>query len=241
VEEVFVFGEAKGATPFITLLPATGTAQPTVGIDPATDLVAFPYSSGTTGLAKGVMLTHRNLIATLVQWNAVLPTRPQDRLIAVLPFFHTYGLGLLMGWSLWCGATLVSMPRFELEEFLRVLQEQRITRALLVPPILLALATHPSVASYDLSALELIGSGAAPLEPETARACAERIGCPIVQGYGLTETTTAVSSTAGAPLGPRHGSVGVLLPNTEARIIDPASGQDLGTGEPRECGCAAPR
>src|SRR6478672_10487076 len=164
VEEVFVFGEAGGATPFASLVPASGTAPPTVGIDPATDVVALPYSSGTTGLAKGVMLTHRNLVATLVQWNAVLPTGPKDRLIAVLPFFHTYGLGLLMGWALWRGATLVSMPRFDLEEFLRVLQDQRITRALLVPPILLALAKHPLVASYDLSALELIGSGAAPLD-----------------------------------------------------------------------------
>jgi acyl-coenzyme A synthetase/AMP-(fatty) acid ligase len=152
VEEVFVFGEATGATPFACLLRATGTAPPAAGIDPATDLVALPYSSGTTGLAKGVMLTHRNLVATLVQWNAVLPTGPEDRLIAVLPFFHMYGLSLLMGWALWRGATLVSMPRFDLEEFLRVLQEQRITHALLVPPILLALAQHPLVASYDLSA-----------------------------------------------------------------------------------------
>lgn len=241
VEEVFVFGEAKGATPFASLLPASGTAPPTVGIDPATDVVALPYSSGTTGLAKGVMLTHRNLVATLVQWNAVLPTGPEDRLIAVLPFFHTYGLGLLMGWALWCGATLVSMSRFDLEEFLRVLQNQRITRALLVPPILLALTKHPLVASYDLSALELIGSGAAPLDAGLERACTERLGCPVVQGYGLTETTTAVSGTAGAPLGPRHGSVGVLLPDTEARIVDPASGQELGSGEPGELWVRGPQ
>jgi acyl-CoA synthetase (AMP-forming)/AMP-acid ligase II len=241
VEEVFVFGEAKGATPFASLLPAIGTAPPTVRIDPATDLVALPYSSGTTGLAKGVMLTHRNLVATLVQWNAVLPTGPEDRLIAVLPFFHTYGLGLLMGWALWCGATLVSMPRFDLEEFLRVLQDQHITRALLVPPILLALAKDSLVASYDLSALELIGSGAAPLDAGLERACAERFGCPVVQGYGLTETTTAVSGTAGAPLGPRHGSVGVLLPDTEARIVGPASGQDPGTGEPGELWVRGPQ
>jgi acyl-CoA synthetase (AMP-forming)/AMP-acid ligase II len=241
VEEIFVFGEAKGGTPFASLLSATGTAPPTIVIDPATDVVALPYSSGTTGLAKGVMLTHRNLVATLVQWNAVLPTGPKDRLIAVLPFFHTYGLGLLMGWALWCGAALVSMPRFDLEEFLRVLQEQRITRALLVPPILRALAKHPLVASYDLSALELIGSGAAPLDPELERAVAERLGCPVVQGYGLTETTTAVCSTAGAPLGPRDGSVGVLLPDTEARLVDPASGQDLGTGEPGELWVRGPQ
>ncbi|HEX5521907.1 MAG TPA: AMP-binding protein [Pedococcus sp.] len=241
VEEVFVFGEAKGATPFASLLRASGTAPPTVGIDPAADLVALPYSSGTTGLAKGVMLTHRNLVATLVQWNAVLPTGPEDRLIAVLPFFHTYGLGLLMGWALWCGATLVSMPRFDLEEFLRVLQDQRITRALLVPPLLLALARHPLVASYDLSALELIGSGAAPLDAGLEQACAERLGCSVVQGYGLTETTTAVSGTAGAPLGPRHGSVGVLLPDTEARIVDPDSGQDQGTGEPGELWVRGPQ
>jgi acyl-CoA synthetase (AMP-forming)/AMP-acid ligase II len=241
VEEVFVFGQAKGATPFASLLSATGTAPPAVGIDPATDVVALPYSSGTTGLAKGVMLTHRNLVATLVQWNAVLPTGPQDRLIAVLPFFHMYGLGLLMGWALWCGAALVSMPRFNLDEFLRVLQEQRITRALLVPPIVLALAKHPLVANYDLSALELIGSGAAPLDPELERAVAERLGCPVVQGYGLTETTTAVCSTAGAPLGPRHGSVGVLLPDTEARILDPAGGQDLGAGASGELWVRGPQ
>jgi acyl-CoA synthetase (AMP-forming)/AMP-acid ligase II len=241
VEEVFVFGEAKGATPLASLFPATGTAPPSVGIDPAIDLVALPYSSGTTGLAKGVMLTHRNLVATLVQWNAVLPTGPQDRLIAVLPFFHMYGLGLLMGWALWCGATLVSMPRFELEEFLGVLQDQRITRAFLVPPIVLALAKHPLVASYDLSALELIGSGAAPLDAEVARACAERVGCPVVQGYGLTETTTAVAGTAGAPLGPRHGSVGVLLPDTEARVVDPASGHDLAVGAPGELWVRGPQ
>jgi acyl-CoA synthetase (AMP-forming)/AMP-acid ligase II len=241
VEEVFVFGEAKGATPFASLLAATGPAPPTAGIDPASDLVALPYSSGTTGLAKGVMLTHRNLIATLAQWNAVLPTGPQDRLIAVLPFFHTYGMGLLMGWALWCGATLVSMPRFDLEEFLSTLQDQRITRALLVPPILHALATHPLVARYDLSALKLIGSGTAPLDPGLARACAERIGCPIVQGYGLTETTTAVCSTAGAPLGPRHGSVGVLLPGTQARVVDPDSGQDIGTSAPGELWVRGPQ
>lgn len=241
VEEVFVFGKAKGATPFASLIAATGTAPPTVGIDPATDLVAVPYSSGTTGLSKGVMLTHRNLVATLVQWNAVLPTRPEDRLIAVLPFFHTYGLSLLMAWPLWCGATLVCVPRFDLEGFLHVLQEQRITRALLVPPLVLALAKDPRVASYDLSALELIGSGAAPLDAGLAEACAGRVGCPVVQGYGLTETTTAVSSTAGAPLGPRHGSVGVLLPDTEARIVDPASGQDLGTDEPGELWVRGPQ
>jgi acyl-CoA synthetase (AMP-forming)/AMP-acid ligase II len=240
VEEVFVFGEARGATPFASLL-AAGTAPPAAGIDPASDLVALPYSSGTTGLAKGVMLTHRNLAATLVQWNAVVPTGPKDRLIAVLPFFHTYGLGLLLGWALWRGATLVSMPRFDLEEVLRVLQDQRITRALLVPPILHALATHPLVARYDLSALRLIGSGAAPLDPGLARACAERLGCPVVQGYGLTETTTSVVSTAGAPLGPRHGSVGVLLPGTQARIVDPASGQDLGSGAPGELWVRGPQ
>ena len=241
VQEVFVFGEAKGATPFASLLRATETAPPAAGIDPAIDLVALPYSSGTTGLAKGVMLTHRNLVATLVQWNAVLPTGPQDRLIAVLPFFHMYGLGLLMGWALWCGATLASMPRFDLEEFLRVLQDQRITRALVVPPILLALANDPLIASYDLSALELIGSGAAPLDAGLEQAYAERLGCPLVQGYGLTETTTAVSSTAGPPLGPRHGSVGVLLPGTQARIVAPASGQDLDAGEPGELWVRGPQ
>jgi hypothetical protein len=114
----------------------------------------LPYSSGTSGIPKGVMLTHRNLVANLCQSarcrRKMLSS--DDRVIGVLPFFHIYGMVVIMGLALVEGATIVSMPRFELETFLKVLQDQQVTYANIVPPILLALAKHPVVANYDLSA-----------------------------------------------------------------------------------------
>src|SRR5512134_1069847 len=117
VEEVFVLGAAEGARPFTDLLQA-GDQPPAVTIDPAEDLVALPYSSGTTGLPKGVMLTHRNLVANLCQGTTALLAGEGERLIAVLPFFHIYGLVVLMAAALSRGSTLVTMPRFDLEQFL---------------------------------------------------------------------------------------------------------------------------
>jgi acyl-CoA synthetase (AMP-forming)/AMP-acid ligase II len=240
VEEVFVLGEGEGATPFASLL-AAGDTPPSVDIDPATDLVSMPYSSGTTGLPKGVMLTHRNLVANLAQGAPVLTSGEGDRLIAVLPFFHIYGQVVLMAAALWHGATLVSMPRFELEDFLRILQEQRITQAFVVPPIVLALAKHPMVDKYDLSSLQLVLSGAAPLDAGLEQACAGRLSSDVVQGWGLTETSPVLTTAAGAPLGPRPGSVGVLLPNTELRVVDPATGADLGRNQTGELMARGPQ
>jgi acyl-CoA synthetase (AMP-forming)/AMP-acid ligase II len=233
VEEVFVLGQAEGATPFADLL-TVGDAPPAVHIDPANDVVALSYSSGTTGLPKGVMLTHRNLVANLSQCEPVLLANAGERLIAVLPFFHIYGLVVLMAAGVWKGATLVSMPRFDLEEFLRILQDHRITRAFVVPPIVLALAKHPMVDKYDLSALQSVVSGAAPLDAGLERACADRLGAQVTQGWGLTETSPVVTGNLNAPQGPRPGSVGVLLPNTEVRVVDPATGAGVHRGEPGE-------
>jgi acyl-CoA synthetase (AMP-forming)/AMP-acid ligase II len=233
VEEVFVLGEAEGATPFASLLEA-GDTPPDVQFDPADDLVALPYSSGTTGISKGVMLTHRNLVANLCQGEPVLLAGEGERLIAVLPFFHIYGLVVLMAAALWRGSTLVTMPRFDLEQFLRLMQEHRITRAYVAPPIVLALAKHPLVDGYDLSSLQTIFSGAAPLDASLERACAERLGCEVVQGWGLTETSPVATTNYNAPEGPRPGSVGVPLPNTEMRVVDPATGADVSRGETGE-------
>ncbi len=233
VDEVFVFGEAEGATPFASLL-AAGGQPPAVAIDPANDLVALPYSSGTTGLPKGVMLTHRNLVANLCQFQDALATGAGERLIAVLPFFHIYGLVVLMAAAVREGSTLVTMPRFDLEEFLRILQEHHVTRAYLVPPIVLALAKHPMVDKYDLSALQVVVSGAAPLDAGLQGAAASRVDCLVAQGWGLTETSPVLTTSVGAPLGPKPGAVGVLLPNTALRVVDPATGADVGRGETGE-------
>jgi len=177
VEEVFVFGEADGATPFAALVG--DGRMPGVRIKPFEDLLFLPYSSGTTGRPKGVMLTYRNLVANIAQTVAASDTvRETDTVIAVLPFFHIYGLGPVLNMGLSVGATIVTMPRFDLEHFLKNIQDHRVTVAFAVPPIVLALAKHPVVDRYDLSSLRLVFSGAAPLDADLTRACEERLGCP---------------------------------------------------------------
>ncbi|HIC52744.1 MAG TPA: hypothetical protein EYO97_02835, partial [Gemmatimonadetes bacterium] len=164
IEKIFTFDGAPGTTPFSALLDSEELENPPQ-IDPATDLVALPYSSGTTGLSKGVMLTHRNLVANMAQLlgtrSLVRELKKDDTLIAVLPFFHIYGLLVIMTNALSRGAAIVVLPRFDLEQFLKAVQDYGVTFAHLVPPIVIALAKHPMVSEYDLSSIEGINSGAA--------------------------------------------------------------------------------
>jgi acyl-CoA synthetase (AMP-forming)/AMP-acid ligase II len=133
---------------------------------------------------------------------------------------------VILNAALYKGATVVTMPKFDLEPFLQTMQEHRINRALLVPPIVLALAKHPTVEEYDLSSLELIMSGAAPLDAQLATECSERLGCGVIQGYGLTETSP-VTHVVPSPEHNRPGSIGPLVPNTEARVVDWGTGENL--------------
>jgi acyl-CoA synthetase (AMP-forming)/AMP-acid ligase II len=233
VREIFVLGQAAGATPFAALL-ASGHQPPEVRIDPHRNLATLPYSSGTTGLPKGVMLSHHNLVANLCQLQPLLDQREDDVVVAVLPFFHLYGQAALMAATLWQGGTLVTMPRFDLEQFLAILQDYRISLAFVVPPIMLAMAKHPLVDRFDLSALRLVGSAAAPLGAELEEACAKRLGCVVGQGYGLTETSPGLTSHPPVEARIRHGSVGQLVPNTQAKVIDPATGEALGRNQDGE-------
>jgi acyl-CoA synthetase (AMP-forming)/AMP-acid ligase II len=234
VREVFVLGEAEGATPFAALLESDDEGLPHVSINPHDDLVALPYSSGTTGLPKGVMLTHRNLVANLRQAEGARIINPDDTVLCALPLYHIYGLSVIMNLGLYMGATIVTMPRFELEGFLQILQDYEVTLAPLVPPLVLALSKNPLVESYDLSKLRMIFSGAAPLSPGLTRACTERIGCIIRQGYGMTETSPCTHISPLDPAQNKPGSVGHCLPNTECKILDTSSGVALGVREEGE-------
>ena len=229
VQEIYTLGQAPGARPLAGLFAAPLAGQVPVGPG---DVVALPYSSGTMGLSKGVMLTHRNLVANIAQTLAALQLRSGDSLVAVMPFFHIYGMQVLMNCGLRAGATIVTLPRFDLEQFLRVHQEYRITRSFVAPPIVVALAKHPLVDKFDLSALTQVLSGAAPLKADLAADCGRRLDCEVVQGYGMTELSPVSHCTP--PGGFKPGSVGVTAPNTQTRIVDPVRGTDLGTGEDGE-------
>jgi acyl-CoA synthetase (AMP-forming)/AMP-acid ligase II len=217
---------------------AVDADPPAVTIDPANDVMVLPYSSGTTGLPKGVMLTHRNLLANLVQIDAI-ETAELRAMIGVLPFFHIYGMVVVMNLGLLRGATCVTMSRFDLETFLRVLQDWPIAMAHVVPPIAVALAKHPVVDQYNLSNVRWLFSGAAPFGPQLTESIEARLGVRVRQGYGMTEASPATHYTV--PGADRPGKVGPLMPCTEGRVVDPETGRDLAVGEAGEVWVRGPQ
>ncbi|MEE2905040.1 MAG: 4-coumarate--CoA ligase family protein [Gemmatimonadota bacterium] len=245
IDEIFSFDGSSGTTAFSELME-TGEPYSGASINLNQDLLTLPYSSGTTGISKGVMLSHQNLVANMAQLDGCeelcRPLTERDTLIAVLPFFHIYGLTVIMNYALSKGASIVVLPRFDLEQFLAAVQEYGVTFAHLVPPILVALAKHPIVDAYDLTSLEGITSGAAPLGRELAEAVEGRLGCVVSQGYGLTETSPVTHMAPNREKGQTpHASVGPVLPNTEVAIVDISTGQRLGPGESGELWIRGPQ
>src|SRR6185295_12446059 len=186
---VVLDGEGQDATghPNGAELMAKGLQAPQVSFAPSAHLAALPYSSGTTGNPKGVMLTHRNLVANVAQIRPLQSMAADDRILAVLPFFHIYGMTVLLNAALHARAQLVIMGSFDLTEFLANIADRKCTHAFIAPPVAVALAKHPLIDTFDLSSLRGIMSGAAPLDAELGRAVASRLGCDLVQGYGMSE------------------------------------------------------
>ncbi|MFF3754564.1 4-coumarate--CoA ligase family protein [Streptomyces sp. NPDC002018] len=232
IEEIFVCDRAVGHRSVLDMARSTAPA-PAVAFDPGEDIAALPYSSGTTGVPKGVMLTHRSIATNLAQLEPVVPMGPGDRILAVLPFFHIYGLTALMNAPLRHGATVVVLPRFDLDQFLGAIEKYRVNGLYVAPPIVLALAKHPAVAQYDLSSLEYVLSAAAPLDARLAAACSARLNLPPVrQAYGMTELSPGTHAVPLAAVDPPPGAVGKLLPSTEMRVValdDPDRDVDPGT------------
>src|SRR5207247_1188208 len=157
-----------------------------------------------------------------------------DTLLCVLPLFHIYGLVVVLNMGLHLGATIVMMPRFDLEQFLGLIQKYRVTLSHIVPPIVLKLARDPLIDNFDLSSLKTIFSGAAPLDAELSGECVQSIGCGIRQGYGMTETSPVTHSSPADPAKMKMGSVGTAAPNTECKLLDPATGDELGPNQEGE-------
>ena len=184
------------------------------------------------------MLTHRNLVANVMQIDAVEDPRWRA-LVGVMPFFHIYGMVVILNFGLMRGATIVTMPRFELEPFLKVLQDWPIALAHIVPPVAVALAKHPAVDGYELSHLKWLFSGAAPLGSGIDGRRRAGLNVKIRQGYGMTEASPVTHYTA--PGLQRGGKAGLLVPCTECRIVDPETGRDTAAGEAGEVWVRGPQ
>jgi acyl-CoA synthetase (AMP-forming)/AMP-acid ligase II len=240
-ERVWSLGSADGIDDVLEL-GEEGAKPADVEIEPGTDLAILPYSSGTTGAMKGVMLTHRNLVANIEQTLTSTVITDEDTLVGVLPFFHIYGQTVVLNLGLAQGATIVTMPRFDLEQLLDIVEGHEVTWLHIVPPVVLAFANAPQVEGRDFSKLKMVICGAAPLDADLALRAEERIGAPIRQGYGMTELSpvshkSPIAKAAETP----PGSVGPVLPNTEMRLVDPDTGDDVAEGEEGEIWIRGPQ
>ena len=188
------------------------------------DIAVLPYSSGTSGVPKGVMLTHHNIISNIFQMedrSLLYLYEDNTTLLGVLPFFHIYGMVVILFSSLHAGSKIVSLPKFEPELFLSAMEKHKTNIVNLVPPLLLFLAKHPLVEKYDLSCIDQIMTGAAPLGGDIVHSAKERLNCRLIrQGYGLTETspvTHILPDTFGFS---KAQSVGVPLRSIDVKIMD---------------------
>jgi acyl-CoA synthetase (AMP-forming)/AMP-acid ligase II len=235
--EVVVVGGGDSSGTTIGALMATpgdgGSALPALELD---QLAAVPFSSGTSGLPKGVHLTHGNLAAAAAHvvdgLSALGPLDARAVGLACAPFFHSMGLSLSLIGPLTVGARIVTMPVPALEPLLRLVAEHRVTHMAVPPPLVDALALDPRVDEYDLSSLETVASGGAHVPAQTERRASERLGCLVRQGYGITEATCIVSCPQRRPSTP--GTAGWLAAGSEARLCDPVTGLDVPDGEAGE-------
>ena len=211
---------------FWGMIDAAEGEPASVDIDPINDLAALPFSSGTTGMNKGVMLSHENLHANVRQ----LADRDEDSavvhgdvVLVHLPLFHIYGMTALMQQALYVGATQIMMGRFDMSDFLSLIQYHGVTALYTAPPVGVALSQTPLLNDYNLPSLRFIMFGAAPMSAELQLRIAGRLGCIVIQGYGLTETSP-VTHMDFTDERMRPGSIGPMLPDIEQRVVDMETG-----------------
>ena len=247
LEEIIVVGlskEREGVHDFWKLIKsASGGGGPDVVFNAKEDVAVLPYSSGTTGLPKGVMLTHYNLVANVKQTIGTGEIEESDVVLAFLPFFHIYGMTVLMNVVLAAGATIVIMPKFEMEQFLSLIEKHKVTKTYIAPPVALGMTLYPRLKEYDLSSLVSITSAAAPLPLEVGRKLQEMLPHVIVkQGYGMTETSPVVTLSPLDREKVKLESVGWPIPDTQLKIVsldDPS--KTLPIGEAGELAIKGPQ
>ncbi|XWS70938.1 hypothetical protein CRYUN_Cryun03dG0093600 [Craigia yunnanensis] len=224
----------EGCMHFSELTQADENEIPAVKINPD-DVVALPYSSGTTGLPKGVMLTHKSLVTSVAQQvdgeNPNLYFHEKDVILCVLPLFHIYSLNSVLLCSLRVGAAILIMQKFEIVTLMEFVQKYKVTVAPFVPPIVLAIAKTPDVDKYDLSSIRTVMSGAAPMGKDLEDAVRARLpNAKLGQGYGMTEAGPVLAMNlafAKEPCETKSGACGTVVRNAEMKIVNPDTGASL--------------
>ena len=227
---------AKSVCDYAELLE-TGRRLPPPSVQVNPDEVALlQYTGGTTGLSKGAMLTHRNLVSDVLQcvsWNQDA-VRGQERMLAALPFFHVYGMTVAMNEAIELAATIILLPRFNVDDALEAINLYRPTRFPGVPTMYMAIMNHPQVHKYNVSSIRVCSAGSAPMPIEAQKHFEELTGAKISEGYGLTEASPVTH--ANPFLGKRKiGSIGLPRPDVDSKIVDLDTGEkDLPPGEKGE-------
>ena len=231
-----VQGANPGIYEYASLLKK-GKSQPPPSVSVNPDEVALlQYTGGTTGFSKGAMLTHYNLVSNVVQcvsWN-VGAQRGEERMLAVLPFFHVYGMTVTMNEAIYLAATIILLPRFQIDDCLEAINKYQPTRFPGVPTMYIGIINHPRVKEYNISSIKVCSSGSAPLPLEALRKFEELTGGKISEGYGLTEASPVTHANPFS--GKRKvGSIGLPRPDTDSKIVDLETGEkDLPPGEEGE-------
>ncbi len=235
VSNIFLFGdkEINGIMPYSSLISEREAIPVEYSREEAKSTTAYLcYSSGTTGKNKGVETTHANFVANIAQINGFDNDFNTNTIcIGVLPFFHIYGLMVLVHLAIFKGASIVIMPKFDLTTFCKIIQDYKVNSIPIVPPIVLSLVKSPIAKQYDLSSLKLCVSGAAPLSEAIIDEFTKTFKIPVKQAYGLTETSPATHIVNTNDIVP--GSIGRIIPNVECKIVS-ENGEELGYDQPGE-------
>ncbi|WP_194842129.1 long-chain-fatty-acid--CoA ligase [Gracilibacillus salitolerans] len=217
---------------FKKLLSIESAKPINVKMDAEEDLALLQYTGGTTGVSKGVMLTHYNLVANTLQTRAWVyrSEETKERYLATLPFFHVFGMTTLMNLSMQLGGTLLLLPKFDVDMTLKLIDKMKPTTFPGAPTMYMAIINHAKIKNYDLSSINICISGAAPLPGEVQETFEKITGGKLIEGYGLTEASP-VTHANNIWEKRKLGSIGIPFPDTLAKVVDPDTGEELENGE----------
>lgn len=228
--------------PFLHVMNENAASPIKPEIDPDKDLALLQYTGGTTGVAKGVMLTHRNLVANTVQCQATFYkfSTGKEKILAVLPLFHVFGMTCVMNFGISIAAEIILLPKFDVTQVLQSIHDHRPTLFPGAPTMFIGIVNHPHLHKFQLSSIEACVSGSAPMPLEIQHRFEELTGGKLSEGYGLTEASPVTHSN---PFWGRRvaGSIGLPWPDTDCRIVDPGTGEEMPQGSIGELAVKGPQ